>query len=250
MIKYSTHLGHININVLKDPSGGIIIYIKNCIAKGVDIVKNTIDCIVWIKLDKYFFNFENDIYLCATYIAPENSPVHNLFDLGIHDQLLDDTLLFKEKGSIFITGDLNSRVGNKSDFIENDIILNDDETFEIDRPLYHATTDPHVNKFGNAMIDMCKATNLRIVNGRLFGDNNVGKCTCVTLNGQSLVDYLLTQQEDFHILDDFCVLNFNEFSNHAPVYFSLKTNYVPRVNCTGEKFISQMGTGIYQCIQR
>ena len=54
----------------KRPSGGIIIYIKNCIAKGVDIVKNTIDCIVWIKLDKYFFNFENDIYLCATYIAP------------------------------------------------------------------------------------------------------------------------------------------------------------------------------------
>ena len=137
--------------------------------------------------------------ICATYIAPENSPVHNLFDLGIHDQLLDDTLLFKEKGSVFITGDLNSRVGNKSDFIENDIILNDDETFEIDRPLYRATTDPHVNKFGNAMIDMCKATNLRIVNGRLFGDNNVGKCTCVTHNGQSLVDYLLTQQGDFHI---------------------------------------------------
>ena len=122
----------------------------------------------------------------------------------------------------------------KSDFIENDIILNDDETFEIDRPLYRATTDPHVNKFGNAMIDMCKATNLRIVNGRLFGDNNVGKCTCVTHNGQSLVDYLLTQQEDFHILDDFCVLDFNEFSNHAHVYFSLKTNYVPIVNCTGE----------------
>ena len=30
------------------------------------------------------------------------------------------------------------------------------------------------------------------------------------------------------------VLNFNEFSNHAPAYFSLKTNYVPRVNCTDE----------------
>ena len=29
-------------------------------------------------------------------------------------------------------------------------------------------------------------------------------------------------------------MDFNEFSNPAPVYFSLKTNYVPRVNCTGE----------------
>ena len=47
--------------------------------------------------------------------------------------------------SIF-TADLNSRVGDQSDFIENDIILNDDETFEIDRPLYRATSDSHVNK--------------------------------------------------------------------------------------------------------
>ena len=118
----------------------------------------------------------------------------------------------------------------------DDIVLNDVETLEIYRPLYHATTDHHVNKFGNAIIDMCKATHLRIVNGKLFGDNDDGRGTWwrVTHNGQSFVDYLWTQQEYFYILDDFCVLNFNEFSNHAPVYFSLKTNYVPRVNSTDE----------------
>jgi hypothetical protein len=34
-------------------SGGIIIYIKNDIRKGVKLVKNDTDCIVWLKLDKH-----------------------------------------------------------------------------------------------------------------------------------------------------------------------------------------------------
>ena len=40
------------------------------------------------------------------------------------------------------------------------------------------------------LIDLCKATDLKIMNGRLFNDREIGACTCIKGEG-SLVDYLL-----------------------------------------------------------
>ena len=65
-----------------------------------------------------------------------------------------------------------------------------------------------------------KATNQRIVNGRWSGDR--GNFTCVTHNGASVVDYLLTQQGYFHLIDHFHVGEFTTYSNHAPLSFSLR----------------------------
>ena len=39
----------------KRASGGIIIYIKDSMKNGVKLVRNDIDSIVWLKLDKQFF---------------------------------------------------------------------------------------------------------------------------------------------------------------------------------------------------
>ena len=70
---------------------------------------------------------------------------------------------------------------------------------------------------------MCKSTDMRIVNGRLHNDAQVGSFTCMIVNGESLVDYLLTSYENFSIVHDFKILPFNEFSIHAPLYFSIVT---------------------------
>ena len=67
----------------KRSSGGIMIYIKDDIRQGVKLVKNELDCVVWLKLDKIFFSIEDDVYICITYIAPENSPIHNLYNVDI-----------------------------------------------------------------------------------------------------------------------------------------------------------------------
>ena len=64
---------------------------------------------------------------------------------------------------------------------------------------------------------------MRIVNGRLHNDAQVGWFTCMTANGESLVDYLLTSYENINIIHDFKILPFNEFSNHAPLFFSIAT---------------------------
>ena len=49
---------------------------------------------------------------------------------------------------------------------------------------------------------MCKAVSLRIVNGRLCNDKSIGKVTCYTHNGESVVDYLLTSQANFNLISN------------------------------------------------
>ena len=101
----------------KRAGGGVIIYIKEELFKGVKLVKNAQDCIVWLKLDKIYFGLEKDIYLGLTYIVPENSPIHALYDVDLFQTLEEDVFFFSEKGDVFLTGDLNARSGNKRDFI-------------------------------------------------------------------------------------------------------------------------------------
>ena len=72
-------------------------------------------------LDKNFFHLVNDWYLAVAYIPPENSNYmyHTLYDIDIFSKLEEDLCLYKTKGNIALLGDLNSRIGRKCDFIEN-----------------------------------------------------------------------------------------------------------------------------------
>ena len=80
--------------------------------------------------------------------------------------------------------------------------------------------DSGSNKFGDCLLDLCKATGLRIVNGRLF--DNTHRMTCFTANGESLIDYILTREQNFSSFENVTVHEYNELSNHAPISFSLK----------------------------
>ena len=65
---------------------------------------------------------------------------------------------------------------------------------------------------------------MRIVNGRLHKDQGSGRFTCFTHNGESVVDYLITLPQNFTLISEFQVHDFTEYSNHAPVSFTLKTH--------------------------
>ena len=208
----------------KRSSGGIIIYIKDSIRKGVKLIRNNIDCLIWLKFDKTFFQIRNDLYLGMTYVAPENSPVHNFYETDIFQTIQDDVTFFQDKGSVFLLGDLNCRTSIKSDFIENDRhIPSRDVNTEIDTPLQRYSMDRGTNRFGENLLELCKAVNMRIVNGRLHKDRSIGRMTCYTYNGESVVDYVLTSQINFNIISDFEIGDFMEYSNHAPVSLSIKT---------------------------
>ena len=45
--------------------------------------------------------------------------------------------------------------------------------------------------YGRKLLDICKATGLIIVNGRLGTYKHIGEFTCVTNRERSVIDYLL-----------------------------------------------------------
>ena len=97
-----------------------------------------------------------------------------------------------------LLGDLNSRIGKKCDFIENN--------YDINLEFNYTQNDIHViarnsmdcvsNRFGEHLLDLCKAVNIQCMNGRVETDKN-GRFTCMTHTGESVIDYLLIYYCDF-----------------------------------------------------
>ena len=70
------------------------------------------------------------------------------------------------------------------------------------------------------LLDLCKATQLRIANGRLWEDNHSGSFTYTNV-GSSVIDYLLIRECDFDIVSNFKVSSFNIYSDHTPLNFGI-----------------------------
>ena len=88
---------------------------------------------------------------------------------------------------------------------------------------------------------MCLSTGLLTANGRVHDDRNVGKYTFCSQNGQSAVDYFLLNLLDFDCISYFDVLNFNEYSDHAPitVHLNLKPKKTKSETPSEDSFISR-----------
>lgn len=111
------------------------------------------------------------------------------------DLLERDILLYKNQGDIMMCRDFNARTGSQQDFIFGD------STDHL--PLYHnydvdshsmcrQSKDTIVDTRGKSLIDICVGNQLRILNGRCFGDM-FGRNTCFTPNGCSVVDQYSTK---------------------------------------------------------
>ena len=74
-------------------SGGIVLLYKDYLKDGIEIIKNRYDTVIWLKLDKVFFNVDEDIYVCGTYIWGADSPVYNTLSVDLFDVLEQDILL-------------------------------------------------------------------------------------------------------------------------------------------------------------
>ena len=107
----------------KRASGGLVVYIRDSIRKGVKLMKNDIDSIIWFKLDKNFFQTKSDRFIATVYIPPENSPVHNIYNVDFFQKLENEISFFSRKGDVYLCGDLNSRTGQSCDFIMNDSVI-------------------------------------------------------------------------------------------------------------------------------
>lgn len=216
-------------------SGGIIVAIKDNIAKHINVIDTDCKFIMWLKLSKVLFNIDKDVICGVVYIPPEASKYSsNDSFMKIEQELFNFS---KDSNYFCFMGDLNSRVGRLGDFVEPDVFITNVKqhnvvTENIDCasyfetlgiPISRAAIDTVCNNFGYKMIDFCKNNNFFIANGRVGNDIGVGALTC---KNSSTVDYDLCSRELFQYLCNVKVLDFCKFfyDVHKPISFSIKTN--------------------------
>lgn len=129
---------------------------------------------------------------------------------------------FTDLGDVYLLGDFNSRTGEFPDFVQNQGLQNFVDLPEnIDSFIVRKSNDKTVNSFGYKLLTLLKMHGLSIVNGRL----EPGKFTyfsCIRNRpGSSVVDYLITNQENFISISNFEVLDLTEFSDHCPIKFRI-----------------------------
>ena len=63
----------LNIERQFGTQGGVSVLVKDELRPGIKVAQNT-EGFIWLKLDKNFFSFLNDVFLCAAYI-PQKIPL-------------------------------------------------------------------------------------------------------------------------------------------------------------------------------
>ena len=204
------------------PSGGMLIFIKAKFKNVISEIKQN-NFSIWLKIDGTFLNLEKNIFLCFTYIKPYiNKDISEL----TFTKLENDISFFLSKGEVILSGDFNARTGGLNDFIQNDGV-NDNftdcpvpEDYTPDLPLERNQLDQKNNLHGNLLVNICKSSQMRIVNGRFLGDS-LGYFTFYNSNGKSTVDYMLTSQNLFYTINNFMVKPPTDLSDHCLIALNI-----------------------------
>ena len=202
----------------KRNSGGVSVLTKNEITKFVTPVRVTAEHFIWINISSQLTGYNSDVYCCCAYIPPYGSSYYkNNGDINLFDELCQDIARYSRCGYVMVTGDLNARVGNKSDIVTLDEINdNDDNPLEpnfITAPP-RCCQDSVVNTWGNTLLDLCFACNLCLLNGRSLGDT-AGRYTYYAGSGHSTIDVTLVDKDMLKNTLNFTVHDLNEFSHHC-----------------------------------
>ena len=174
------------------------------------MLRNYKDIIVWIKLDKSYFNLRDDIIIGNVYLYPQGSTCIEEDKFAL---LLSEISSLPYQGPKILCGDFNSRTGSLRDYIKDyttgcdgDLspLLDIDATEGSRVNSYlmrnnmqsRSSMDGNTtNKHGLELIDLCKTCNMLIMNGRCGADQGVGKYTRVDPSGFSVIDYVLCNVE-------------------------------------------------------
>jgi hypothetical protein len=131
------------------PSGGIAVYCKPSIRRGVTEVQIS-NFSIWLKLDKTLLGLSKTTFLGICYIKPYSTKEESEL---IFTKLQSEILKFKEQGELLICGDFNARTSGLNDYIQNDEI-NDHiaecplpSDYPTDIPIQKAQLDDHFQYF-------------------------------------------------------------------------------------------------------
>ena len=108
--------------------GGVVLFAKCNIAKGIEVIHNVSTEFVRVKLKRSFFNSDKDIYLCLCYISPKESTFSkcNNENLSVLENIEQDLARFSAEGEAIIIGDLNANINpSQKDYVESDSLFKD-----------------------------------------------------------------------------------------------------------------------------
>ena len=227
-----------HINARRD-SGGLVVYFKEQLSAGISIVKVHEDCVIWLKLCKNFFHVENDLMLALCYSVPENSGRQVFIENDVFDMLFADIAEFDVKYTntkYIITGDFNARTATENDYIENDqadyVPLPDDYVIDTVPPKRISKDKHPPTNYGWKLLDLCKSCSLRIINGRIGKDREIGEYTYHSTRGSSVVDYIICSNESLNLVSNFEILDIGqEVSDHNMLMCTIKTKLQDDTTC-------------------
>ena len=130
---------------------------------------------------------------------------------------------------VLIIGDMNSRAGDASDFIEKDgdeienLPLPDDYIPDSELESRTSSDVNHIQGHGKDLLQFCKSTGFKIMNGRWEDGSEIGKFTCIKPTCNSVVDYCLIQEQDRKLVNKFIVDNLTIYSDHTPLKLEINT---------------------------
>ena len=204
--------------------GGLSIFIHRNIKHHVTVQKMGGTDYIWLKIAKSLCNSEEDIFICFGYIPPTNSMVIQTRKSDILSDLENDIAHLSKQGKIILGGDFNARTANKPDFASQD----NDQHIPLfleyptdEKPMPRMNQDNTLDDRGKNILDLCISTQLRIVNGRKFGDM-LGHFTCHKWNGSSAPDYFIVSREILPHINQFKVGEFDgTISDHCMISTTL-----------------------------
>ena len=144
--------------------------------------------------------------------------------------------------SHILCGDVNARTNVANDYIVERNYGSDGLLSELLDDNSHSQTQVHtylknnnilerysmdrrpMNRHGSRLIELCKTSNMSILNGRCGRDYGVGRYTRVDTTGCSVIDHVLCTTKVQQRITEFQVGNKMPESDHNPVTFSIKLN--------------------------
>ena len=188
---YGHNRGNLHNNARRG-SGGVGVFVRDSLVQLYDIlvIDKTIEDIMWLKFSSKLGT--DNLVLCVCYLPPAESTRHVDAET-FYCNLLEQVYAYQNMGQMFICGDLNSRVGTDTDYIEG---------VDDMRPRDILTTCliPTV-----ILVDC----GICMVNGRI-GEN---KFTHVSHRGNSVVDYVLTPYEQLIRVKEFSITYMSDLIN-------------------------------------
>ena len=207
----------------------MIIFIKTSIRKGIKIRNNFDQDALEATFLKTFFGLEKDVKYLFTYASPINSPYTKSRTVNILDKIETQYIDANHYG--IIMGDLNGKTKKDEDFVQDNL----DKHSPINilpynkdpLPLKRQNMDEHAtDEQGKVILNLCKNSALRILNGRIPGDDS-GRYTRYPSrleNNPSTIDYAICSVALIENIKSFYVFTYTGLSDHCCISVTMKSN--------------------------